>query len=1352
MLVPDPFARPEPAEFTLGEALERLSARHQAPFTAPTTPEEAREREREGLSGSLNRVGAGVLDSINLPGNILDAVLAVELQTLGAACEWPAASDGSVHVGLSHVHLRGGVPTPALPSIGPVSLGTCVSVLIHGLPAARVGDLGTALSCGTFTPPFEISTGSSKVFIAGARAARVLDFTRHCGTVALPTKAPTVATLAVELIASTALDAIGVRAEELAANTSRSRSEHAAEDAAAAQNSALAATLRAQSHGHALAAAMHSSQASASTAAMFARLLVGKDPGLPQCVGTLTTGHADVLIGGLPLPASLELIKLGITKPLALVTRNGKLLAAFKQLLRGIPTHGRNNNALPQNLCVLTGHPVDVVTGSLVFTTCDLDLPGAPALRLERHYSSTWSERDSPLGHGWSHSLDEAVWKEHDQLIYRAEDGRELELPLPTTAEPHFVPLHRLTLRRLEDGQWQICDHHGLTRRFAAIAGDATKARLITRQDRLGRTLQLHYDDQARLTAARTGDGREIRLHYQSHRLARIDLPDPDPGSTRFVPHVRFVHDHGDLREIHDALGQITRYRHHHHRIIEETLPGGLRFHFAYDGDGSQAACVRTWGDGGILDHRLVFDHPRRTTLVINACNETTTYRADERGLVVEIVDPLGAVTHQHYDELLRLRQTIDPLGHITRLTYDTRGNLTRHEAPDGAVTITTYHPTLDLPQERVDPVGGVTRWSYDPQGRLLRHTDPLGRSTVHHHNLSEGTETIVHPDGRSEQLRRDLAGRTVHLLRSDGRTLTHHHDRRGQRSRSTDDHGRDETREYDLLGRLTRHHRHGELRLYTHDARGRQLRASDPRGELHCSYTGLGWLATCGSASAPPITLERDLEGRISRVAGPTGTLLRMTRDPAGRVRSTIDALGHERRYTRDLLGRVVAIRRPDGHHTRFTRDPAGRIVAVDHGDGITDHFVYRPDGALQAATRHHPGGRTTSTRRELDALGRVLREHQDEHSLTCEYDLRDRLIRLRSSLGADLRFNHDERGLSRLALPPGDFSHAPWSLHIERDRDGHELTRRLPGELLSWWHRDAHGRPQEHGLVASHPPQIYRHRRYQWTDHRLEITETARRKQSQHLPKETATIWRYVHNAAGELATATTPSGPTLCYHHDALGRRIARVRDGLCTRWLWHGDTLLHQWTHPRDVITWACEPGTPIPLARLTATARHAVVTDHLGSPLALLDERGQLAWSAELDQRGLPSPVRGDPNLCPFRHPGQLADPDTGLAHNRLREFDPGTGRYLSPDPLGLLGGLDLHAHVEDPHLESDVLGLAPDLPHGVHARIAAELVADFPLHDLPPHLAELARRSGPATDRQHGIATIYATPPRGACE
>ena len=1362
MLVPDPFdpriPRPEPAEVTLGEALSRLKDRYQAPFIAPTTADEARERRRSGLAGAATRVGAGALAAVNLPGELLDTILAFEMKALGATFEWPIATDGSVHVGLAHAHMRGAGPTPLVPSIGPISLGTSLSVLIHGLPAARVGDLGTAVSCGTFTPTYEITTGSSKVFIAGARAARVMDLTRHCGSIALPARAPTLASLAIGLVASTALDTIAVRSEQLAARTSRERSEFAAEDAAAELDPALAATLAADSKGHALAAAVHSSQATANIAAMFARLLVGKDPGLPQCIGSLTTGQADVLVGGFPVPASLTLIKLGITKPLSLVTRDNKTLAAFKQLVRGLPTHGRSQNALPAHLCTFTGHPVDVITGSLVFTATDLDLPGAPALRLDRRYSSTWSARPSPLGRGWSHSLDEAVWREHDQLVYRSDDGRELELPLPTTIEPIFIPLHRLTLRAdPEPDHWHITTPDGLTRHFAPLPNHPNIARLLTRRDRQGRTLHLTYDDQARLTTARTDDGREIHLHYDpNNHLTRIDLPDPDPGTTHFIPHIHYTHHQDDLTEIHDALGQVTRYRHDDHRIIEETLPGGLRFHFAYDGPGSRAACVRTWGDGGILDHRLVFDRPRRTTLVINACDETTTYRADERGLVTEIVDPRGAVTRHQYDELLRLVATTDPLGHLTRLTHDPRGNLIRHEAPDGALTLTTFHPTLDLPLERVGPAGAVDRWTWDPQGRLLRHTDPLGRSTVHHHDLSEGTSTIVHPDGRSERHRHDRAGRLIHLQRSDGSTVTHHHDRRGRLIRSTDDRGRSETRDHDLLGRLTRHQLpSGDLRLYTHDPRGRTLRATDPRGELHCSYTGLGWLASCGSAAAPPITLERDREGRISRVAGPTGTLLRIERDPAGRVRSTVDALGHPRRFTRDLLGRVTEIRRPDGQHTRYARDPAGRIVALDHGDGTLDNFTYRSDGALQTAIRQYPDRSITTTRRELDALGRLTREHQDEHSLTCEYDPQGRLARLRSSLGADLRFLHDDRGLARLDLPHAGA--APWSLHIERDRDGHEQARHLPGELLGWWHRDPHGRPQEHGLVASRPPQIFRHRRYHWDGPRLHIDETTRRRLSPHLSPEPSThIWRHTHNHAGELTRSTREHGPTLEYRHDALGRRITRARDGLVTRWLWHGDVLLHQWTHPHDVITWAHEPGRPAPLARITAATRHAVVTDHLGSPLALLDDRGQLAWSAELGPHDLPRPVRGDPALCPFRHPGQLADPDTGLHHNRLRDLDPATGRYLTADPLGLLGGLDLHAHVDDPLTQTDILGLTPDLrgdlPHGVHARIAAELVADFPLHDLPPHLAELARRPGLATDRQTGIASIYATPPRAPCE
>ena len=53
-------------------------------------------------------------------------------------------------------------------------------MLLGGMPAARAGDIGISVTCGSLAPPFEVYTGSSNVFIGGARAARTLDFTKHC--------------------------------------------------------------------------------------------------------------------------------------------------------------------------------------------------------------------------------------------------------------------------------------------------------------------------------------------------------------------------------------------------------------------------------------------------------------------------------------------------------------------------------------------------------------------------------------------------------------------------------------------------------------------------------------------------------------------------------------------------------------------------------------------------------------------------------------------------------------------------------------------------------------------------------------------------------------------------------------------------------------------------------------------------------------------------------------------------------------------------------------------------------------------------------------------------------------------
>jgi RHS repeat-associated protein len=221
----------------------------------------------------------------------------------------------------------------------------------------------------------------------------------------------------------------------------------------------------------------------------------------------------------------------------------------------------------------------------------------------------------------------------------------------------------------------------------------------------------------------------------------------------------------------------------------------------------------------------------------------------------------------------------------------------------------------------------------------------------------------------------------------------------------------------------------------------------------------------------------------------------------------------------------------------------------------------------------------------------------------------------------------------------------------------------------------------------------------------------------------------WRYQWDADGRLTGVTTPDGTAWRYLYDPLGRRIAKQRletyDQVAeqTHFIWDGSALAEQVTTIFDspaaslhgmpnglITTWDYQPSTVTPLTQITTPGPnsswdnaaqdqvdsqfYAIVTDLIGAPCELVTPEGDLAG---YQQRTLWGTTLWHPNgaSTPLRFPGQYADDETGLHYNYHRYYDPATGRYLTPDPLGLTPAPNPHTYVSNPTLLIDPLGLSP---------------------------------------------------------
>ena len=165
---------------------------------------------------------------------------------------------------------------------------------------------------------------------------------------------------------------------------------------------------------------------------------------------------------------------------------------------------------------------------------------------------------------------------------------------------------------------------------------------------------------------------------------------------------------------------------------------------------------------------------------------------------------------------------------------------------------------------------------------------------------------------------------------------------------------------------------------------------------------------------------------------------------------------------------------------------------------------------------------------------------------------------------------------------------------------------------------------------------------------------------------------------------------------YGYDSQNRRIRKTANGR---------TVYYHYDLDNQLLAETLADGTPLreyvyldgePLAVRVHDINPGMyfyVNDHLGTPQQLVNLSREVVWKAAYLPFGA-AQVRVGAITNNLRFPGQYYDAETGLHYNWNRYYNPATGRYISPDPIGLYGGLNLYAYVgNNPVNWSDPEGL-----------------------------------------------------------